>query len=356
MDASTRGVIPPEFRMQGDATFGSLYIAERNKRSDQGADVNAGEPIQNDSPTGGPGDPLSLDPLKLPTYYESDAPGGFCDQLDFNLHGNVHGLVGNRQNMGIVPTSARDPIFWMHHCNIDRLWASWNAAGGTNPTFSQQFVFADENGQRVQLDASGFTDIAALRYSYDKLEPVPSAARARAELIAAARGRKTLAATRATTISLGDSPVAVTLEPLTEADGAAPVGVTARVRALRPERRVYLVVHGPRALAPPGVIFGVYLDLPPNPTRDQLHAHRVGTVNFFHAVHPDADVHGAQPGSKIMPTAVHGTFVAFDITDVAKRVLSTGLLRDKPTLTIIPQGKPAAGATATVREISLVEI
>jgi tyrosinase len=355
MDA-TRGVIPPEFRMQGDATFGSLYIKERNLKSDQGADVNAGDPIQDDSPIGGPGDPLNLDALTLPTYYETDPPGGFCDQLDGKLHGNVHSLVGNLQNMGIVPTSARDPIFWMHHCNIDRLWASWNAGGGANPTFSQQFVFADENGQRVQLDASGFTDIAALGYSYDRLEPVPAASRPRADLVAATRGRKTHAATRAAAVSFGDGPVAVTLEPLPEAAGAAALDVTARVRALPPEQREYLVVHGLHAMAPPGVTYGVYLDLPPNPTRDQLAAHRIGTVNFFHAVHPDAEVHGPQAASKIMPAAEPGMFVSFDITDVAKSLLSKGLLREKPILTIIPQGKPAAGAKATVREISLVQM
>ena len=27
--------------------------------------------------------------------------------------------------MGAVPTSARDPIFWLHHANVDRLWSAW---------------------------------------------------------------------------------------------------------------------------------------------------------------------------------------------------------------------------------------
>jgi hypothetical protein len=79
-------------------------------------------------------------------------------------------------------------------------------------------------------------------------------------------------------------------------------------------------------------------------------------VNFFHAVHPDAEVHGPQAASKIMPAAEPGMFVSFDVTDVAKSLLANGLLREKPTLTIIPQGKPAAGAKATVREISLVQM
>ena len=28
--------------------------------------------------------------------------------------------------------SPLDPIFWLHHCNIDRLWAEWNARGHRN--------------------------------------------------------------------------------------------------------------------------------------------------------------------------------------------------------------------------------
>jgi hypothetical protein len=47
---------------------------------------------------------------------------------------------------------------------------------------------------------------------------------------------------------------------------------------------------------------------------------------------------------------------ASGFTDVAKSVLSRGLLAEKPTLTIIPQGKPAAGAQATVREFSITEM
>ena len=27
--------------------------------------------------------------------------------------------------MGSVPTAAYDPIFWAHHCMIDRLWYLW---------------------------------------------------------------------------------------------------------------------------------------------------------------------------------------------------------------------------------------
>lgn len=38
-------------------------------------------------------------------------------------HGWVHGNVGG--HMGSVASAGFDPIFWLHHANIDRLWAVW---------------------------------------------------------------------------------------------------------------------------------------------------------------------------------------------------------------------------------------
>lgn len=38
-------------------------------------------------------------------------------------HGSVHGTVGG--HMGSVPRAGFDPIFWLHHANVDRLWAVW---------------------------------------------------------------------------------------------------------------------------------------------------------------------------------------------------------------------------------------
>lgn len=47
----------------------------------------------------------------------------FSISLEGNPHGTAHVAVGG--DMGSVPTSARDPIFWLHHANIDRLWSAW---------------------------------------------------------------------------------------------------------------------------------------------------------------------------------------------------------------------------------------
>ena len=38
------------------------------------------------------------------------------------MHNRVHVWVGGSMSPG---TSPDDPVFFMHHCNVDRLWALW---------------------------------------------------------------------------------------------------------------------------------------------------------------------------------------------------------------------------------------
>jgi tyrosinase len=46
----------------------------------------------------------------------------FQTQLE-EIHGAVHMWVGG--TMHLIETAAYDPIFWAHHCMIDRLWYLW---------------------------------------------------------------------------------------------------------------------------------------------------------------------------------------------------------------------------------------
>jgi tyrosinase len=41
-------------------------------------------------------------------------------------HGRVHMWVGGN-TMPEVMTSPHDPMFWLHHANVDRLWAQWQS-------------------------------------------------------------------------------------------------------------------------------------------------------------------------------------------------------------------------------------
>jgi len=45
------------------------------------------------------------------------------------LHLAIGGVINNDHNglMADVPTAAFDPVFWVHHANIDRLWSKWDS-------------------------------------------------------------------------------------------------------------------------------------------------------------------------------------------------------------------------------------
>jgi tyrosinase len=44
-------------------------------------------------------------------------------ELESNPHGAAHVSFGG--SLSSVPTAARDPLFFLLHCNVDRLWAKW---------------------------------------------------------------------------------------------------------------------------------------------------------------------------------------------------------------------------------------
>ncbi len=45
------------------------------------------------------------------------------------MHNGMHGWIGGPGQMSYPSVSPFDPFFYLHHCNIDRLWAMWQADG-----------------------------------------------------------------------------------------------------------------------------------------------------------------------------------------------------------------------------------
>ena len=72
-------------------------------------------------------------------------------------------------------TAAQDPIFYLHHSNVDRQWNLWLAQGGgrSDPLGdanwrNRQFTFFDENGAQVQMSACQILRAAQqLNYVYE---------------------------------------------------------------------------------------------------------------------------------------------------------------------------------------------
>ncbi|KAH7147138.1 hypothetical protein B0J13DRAFT_622059 [Dactylonectria estremocensis] len=126
------------------------------------------------------------------------------------IHNNVHNLTGGSNykkpekgeiggyglgHMSDVPVAAFDPVFWLHHCNIDRLLAMWQAlnweAWFDTPAFLDNdaskpnpALYADllpfhaietDKPETGYWTSDGVRDWTELHYSYDDLKPRPEA-------------------------------------------------------------------------------------------------------------------------------------------------------------------------------------
>ncbi len=92
------------------------------------------------------------------------------------MHGQGHEYVGGEMNGG--SPSPNDPIFFLHHAQVDRLWAAWQEANLAsddeekkvnygNPGFPDEWLGPLFNFNEV--DASELFDYKALGYEYDSL-------------------------------------------------------------------------------------------------------------------------------------------------------------------------------------------
>ncbi|OIT32492.1 PREDICTED: polyphenol oxidase E, chloroplastic-like [Nicotiana attenuata] len=98
-------------------------------------------------------------------------------------HNAVHRWVGNpnnkfRENMGTFYSAARDPIFYAHHANIDRMWTIWKTLGGKRHDFNDRdwldsaFLFYDENRNLVKVTVQDCLNVEKLGYMYQDV-PIP---------------------------------------------------------------------------------------------------------------------------------------------------------------------------------------
>ena len=79
-------------------------------------------PATTEREPGAPGAP------SLPSVADVEAVLQLTDFNDFTtqlegLHNDVHVWTGG--HMGQIAYAAFDPVFWAHHCMIDRIWRLW---------------------------------------------------------------------------------------------------------------------------------------------------------------------------------------------------------------------------------------
>jgi tyrosinase len=101
--------------------------------------------------------------------------------LEGTPHNSVHGFVG-----GVMGSyqSPQDPIFWMHHNMIDRVWWEWNGVRGNansnDPVWNNLSLggmFCDRDGAVIDNITVGLLNLAPLlSYRYDS-DPITSCGR-----------------------------------------------------------------------------------------------------------------------------------------------------------------------------------
>ena len=112
----------------------------------------------------------------------SHSGAGLAGPLEITPHGSVHVLVGGDTGyMSSFGTAALDPIFWLHHCNLDRLWERWLRAPRGRPSAGQEpdrprlaatasSSSSTRSGNRVKLAVKDVLDIEGqLSYTYSGL-------------------------------------------------------------------------------------------------------------------------------------------------------------------------------------------
>ncbi|KAI4171467.1 MAG: hypothetical protein LQ343_004205 [Gyalolechia ehrenbergii] len=84
----------------------------------------------------------------------SDGRGGRYNSIE-NMHNGIHMLVGNGGHMSNIPYSSFDPIFWLHHANVDRLFALWQAIypdSRVTPQVNTAGTFTNDPGTTEDID------------------------------------------------------------------------------------------------------------------------------------------------------------------------------------------------------------
>jgi tyrosinase len=348
-DPAKRGVVPEPFRMPDDPLFASLYRPER------GTLANSGQPIQTNQTS----DVMDIsDAMSKANYSTADNVQGFCRAIDSGIHGRIHVLTGTSHGMGAVPYACRDPLFWVHHSNIDRMWASWNRNGGKNPPATtpwatRTFVFADVDGRRVTRKLSSAFSVLGMGYSYDAFIPKPIAAGTTTMLGSSAMiamasdsnsAKAEHVAQSSTAAQLGAKPVHVNLLPLRGTKETTVLGLDPD----QPGKRTYLVVKDLHTWKQPEVLFDVYLTAPNGRAKLGPETY-AGNINFF-----DAEFHDHGHGN--MGDALGENFFSFDVTDILQRIARHGGSDAHASLwvTFVPAGTPTAGGKPLVSTIELV--
>jgi tyrosinase len=251
--------------------------------------------------------------------------GNVTGACEFTPHNSMHRAIGGATGWMTDPgTAALDPIFWLHHANIDRMWEAWRRSPGsrTNPAVAAwltkvSFDFHDETGAPVTVTASQMVDILAplLNYDYEGLPPRPPAPHDLVITSEAEMGKpkpipEMVGASSGEPLVLGseeshaDFPISAPTGP------AAAAGVLAAAENAAPPT-IHLVLENVKAHARPVESYEVYVNVPQG-SRPQDHPELMAGV-----LAPFGVVEASDPNN---PHGGDGMNYSMDITQIVNRL------------------------------------
>lgn len=268
--------------------------------------------------------------------------GTGSDVLESQPHNNVHNDVGGFMGDFLSPV---DPIFFMHHSNIDRLWDVWTRKqqklhAPTLPTGSdlapwqkEPFLFyVDSDGKPVSKNTAGdYATIGQFNYDYapgsgDQFIPKTALAAAAVAPVVAAQSLK--AAVSANDLAMGQgaqAQVSVPESALRTADGGPQLSAQVSVELPRNARgaRLHVLVNPPAGA----------LSIPSSSP------HHAGTIRVFGSPH-----HG--PSTFVVP-----------LTEAVRALRERGTLNpSEPLRIVVVPDRAGAALTAFQGKVTDVTV
>lgn len=214
---------------------------------------------------------------------EIDQTQGLIESQPHNaIHFAVGGAIGSVGGaMASVLTAAFDPIFWVHHANIDRLWTEWSCAPGkawgdgppVNWFDESPWSFHDVGGVvDPPRPRRAYVDHRALGLAYDTVPATAVPLAAPDPLVASVTPRR----------PVRQSALAAANGGSVEAGRAFSTTLTASAATtVTTGGRRFIEISGIVVDRPPNVGFDVYLNRPPTAPMTRGSPYRLGSLNLF---------------------------------------------------------------------------
>ena len=262
--------------------------------------------------------------------------------------------------MGSFNTAGLDPLFWLHHCNIDRLWEVWRGRSTStgDPTDSAwrdlAFAIHNETGAAITFKSSQMSSTTANGYKYQDVSDPLAAARSSGTSVFASVGEG-----RGEEETVADTGPPKPAKLAGATDGSIPLGAetsTARVPIAAQAqsvlasvgdtegKRVFLNIENITGHGPPGS-YKVYVNVPQGDDPADHPDNFVGTLPLFGLAESSGedDAHGGS-----------GLTHVLEITDLVGKLQAKGVWNESDVdVKFVPLRPAPEGADVKIGRVSV---